>query len=87
MTSTLTCKRATQLISASLERKLPLRQRIRLWLHLFVCQACLHFQRQLMLLKRAIRLCLRQIEDKEPSAHLSAEARERIRRALDREGQ
>src|SRR5215217_7676746 len=53
---TLTCKRAAALLSASMERGLPLRQRLLLRLHLRSCAACMRFKVQLRLLRSALRL-------------------------------
>lgn len=81
---TLTCKRAAVLLSAALERGLPLRQRLLLRLHLRSCAACLRFKRQLIMLRRTIRLRARRVETQTVAngTALTPAARARLKRAL-----
>lgn len=60
---TLTCKRAAALLSASLERGLPLGERLLLRLHLRACAACARYKAQLKLLRRALRRRARSLEE------------------------
>jgi len=48
------CKEAARLLSQSMDAPLPFWQRVRLRLHLAVCDACGNFSRQLGLLRRAV---------------------------------
>lgn len=48
------CKHASRLLSQSMDTALPLGQRVRLRLHLLICDACSNFGRQLKLLRRAV---------------------------------
>ena len=48
------CKEAARLLSQSMDAPLPFWQRVRLRLHLAVCDACSNFSRQLGLLRRAV---------------------------------
>jgi len=50
----LTCKEASRLFSQGLDRKLGLWDRLRLRLHLVICDACSAFTRQMKFLRRAI---------------------------------
>lgn len=50
----LTCKEVSKLISDSLERKLPLRQRISVHLHLMMCNMCRSYRRQILALRQLI---------------------------------
>ena len=79
---TLTCKRAAALLSASLERALPLRERLRLRLHLRVCAACARLKTQLLLLRRALRLRAERLAEQPAVAALTPAAHARIARAL-----
>ena len=81
----LTCKEASHLLSEGQERPLGLRERIGLRLHLWMCISCRRFERQLGLLRRAMRVLRRRVEAESATAELPEAARERIRRAL-REG-
>jgi len=49
----ITCEEAARLISDSLDRKLPLRQRVALRMHLLMCKFCPTFRQQLILLRDA----------------------------------
>lgn len=73
----LSCKQASQLVSQSLERKLPLRERFALFLHLKVCDACTLFSRQIKLLRQAVQRIGRSVEQ-DTQIVLSDEARKRI---------
>ena len=79
---TLTCKHAAALLSASLERALPLRERLRLRLHLRACAACARLKTQLLLLRRALRRRADPLVDQTAAAALTPAARARIARAL-----
>jgi predicted anti-sigma-YlaC factor YlaD len=50
-----TCKEVHRLVSEELDRDLPLIDRLRVHLHLMVCDACKNFDGQMRLLRRAMR--------------------------------
>jgi hypothetical protein len=76
------CKKVTQMVSESLDRKLPLHQRMGIRVHLFMCKFCSRYRKQLLILREAMRLQEKYVEDTKPSPTLRPEARERIRRFL-----
>jgi hypothetical protein len=47
----LTCEKATRLISDGMEQPLGLGARVRLRMHLFICNGCTNFQRQARVLR------------------------------------
>ncbi|MFN8390825.1 MAG: zf-HC2 domain-containing protein [Bdellovibrionota bacterium] len=47
----ITCKRATELLSRSADEPLSLREQLMLKLHLFICECCEQFRKQLDLLR------------------------------------
>lgn len=49
----LSCREATRLLSDRLERPLSRRERLSLWLHIAMCNACRNFGRQAQFLRRA----------------------------------
>jgi predicted anti-sigma-YlaC factor YlaD len=51
----LSCKEVSAKVSESLDRKLPLRERLKVKLHLLMCQACQRMVRQMALLRAASR--------------------------------
>lgn len=70
----LTCKEISKLVSESLDRKLSLRQRMGVQLHLMMCSLCRTYRQQM----RALRNIVRHSEEF-PTEHLSDEARARIK--------
>ena len=50
----LSCKEATRLISEGLDRRLPVPERIKLRLHVGICDACTRFTSQVAFLRRAM---------------------------------
>ena len=80
----LRCREVSKLVSESMERELPLRQRLQVWMHLAMCRLCAGFARQLRFLRRAARENPERLATApaEPEPALSQEARERIKAAL-----
>jgi len=78
----LTCKDASRLISERQDRPLGFRERLSLRMHLWMCVSCRRFERQLALMRQALRLPPRRAVDDAQGADLTPEARERIRKAL-----
>jgi hypothetical protein len=72
----LSCRKMTRLVSDALDRRLSLRERLVLGIHLWGCRPCQRFRRALRWLHGALPTA--------PSgARLSPQARARIRQALD----
>jgi len=69
----ITCKHATELISKSMEEELSVRERFSLRLHLFICEFCEQFRKQIEVLRRAVKR-----EDSVCGEKLSEEAKHRI---------
>ena len=79
----MTCEGTAQLASESLDRSLTLYERVTLRLHLFRCDMCSRYVRQLKFLQRA---CAHADEEKLTDvAELTDEARKRIRTRLNQE--
>jgi hypothetical protein len=51
----LSCKEASQLMSAAMDRRLSLGERLALRLHLLICLGCRRFQSQMDFLREACR--------------------------------
>ncbi len=79
-----TCKEVTRMASDAMERKLPLRQRIDMRLHFFICNLCWRYFKQLQFMRETLQQRAAKIEDatSPPPTALSKEARERMKRAL-----
>ena len=80
----LRCREISKLVSESMERDLPLPQRLQVRMHLMMCRFCSGFARQVRLLRRAARENPERLgpAQSDPEATLSDEARERIKAAL-----
>jgi hypothetical protein len=72
----LTCRHASRLISDRLDRSLSWFEWLCLWIHLLGCEPCCRF-------RRAVRWLHRALASAPDDAELPADARERIRRALE----
>lgn len=79
-----TCKEVTRMASDRMERSLPLRRRIEYKLHLMICSLCMRYVQQLQMMHEIAHQHDAKIEmgAARPSAQLSNEARERMKRAM-----
>jgi len=50
----LSCNEVTHLVSEGLDRRLGLAERVRLRVHLAVCDGCSHFTKQMKFIRKAI---------------------------------
>ncbi len=55
LTHFLSCREATRLVSQMQDTPVPLLQRIKLRLHLAICDGCTRFDRQMRFLRAAMR--------------------------------
>ena len=76
------CKDIAKIISASLDRKLTLRERIILKLHLAACELCVRYLNQSQLLRSAAHSIDEDLESDLYAKRLSDDARERIKNIL-----
>jgi hypothetical protein len=79
-----TCQQTVEKISLSMDRKLSLRERIDLRLHIWICAWCQWYMEQLDTIRETARAKGAQSPDLDSTSTpaLSSEARERIRRKL-----
>ena len=75
------CKEATRLQSAALDRQLTLRQRLGLRIHLVLCKWCRRYGKQITFLRSATQRCA-QDDQHSPPQILPPETRARIKRKL-----
>jgi hypothetical protein len=80
------CKEVSRLVSDALDRDLPFRPRFFMRVHLLMCSLCSQFRRQVLFLRGAARAFGQDDKEGEVPAdvRLSAEARTRIKQALNR---
>jgi hypothetical protein len=50
-----TCQEAHRMVAESLDRDLPLVERLQLRLHLSICDNCTHFKKQMLVLRKVVR--------------------------------
>ncbi|MHC4910784.1 MAG: anti-sigma factor family protein [Planctomycetota bacterium] len=82
----MSCRKATQLISESMDRRLTRGEKVALCLHLACCGTCRRFRTQITMVRTLLRRCAGRLESPvEPADDayaLPEDARERIRQAL-----
>ena len=76
------CKEIVKIITASLDGKISLRDRIVMKIHLLSCNPCVNFLKQLKFLRRALLGSDEKLLPAESSAKLSDDARARFKNAL-----
>jgi len=83
------CKDVSRLVSESMDRDLPFRQRFSMRLHLLMCSLCSRFRRQILFLRDAARSFGGASEDDElfTKVRLSPQARARIKQAVWPDGE
>jgi|AP12_2_1047962.scaffolds.fasta_scaffold73682_2 predicted anti-sigma-YlaC factor YlaD len=84
----LSCKEVTARVSESLDRRLSLRERLKVKLHLLICLACQRMVRQMALLRAVSRryALLDEVAPDPSRETLSHEARQRILQELQAAG-
>ena len=76
------CKTITWTLGESLDRKLSLRERIQMRLHLFTCAACARYLKQIEFLREAVQAQNEKLIEEDSSVNLSFAAKERLKNAL-----
>jgi putative zinc finger protein len=76
------CKQIVQIISASFDRRLTLRERMILKLHLYACRPCVRYFEQSEFLSKATHQLDDKLKKEVFSGTLSDEARRRIKNTL-----
>jgi hypothetical protein len=80
-TITPSCKDMTDLLSQSMDRRLPLRDRLRIWFHLAICDRCARFAEQLAFIRNASRSIFKYAENIS-TARFPESAKERIKERI-----
>jgi hypothetical protein len=76
------CKEIVKIVSASLDRKLTLRERTVMRLHLVACKPCVRYMEQSQFLGSAASQLDENLKDELFTGRLSDEARDRIKNVL-----
>jgi len=79
------CRDAARLLSESMDRRLPLPERVGLRIHLVLCRLCRRYGRQLVFLRRLVDAfsTITETPTTPAASELSPEARGRIRERLE----
>ena len=78
----LTCKQASQFISASLDRPLTFRERLILRFHLFICKYCARFNQQMIMMRNIVNNMVIATEQNE-QIEIPKELKERIAKLVN----
>lgn len=76
------CKQTTGKISESMDRQLPLSQRMGIRFHLMMCKLCTRYQKQLLFIRETLRYDADSRGGSATSSRLSDEGRRRIKKNL-----
>lgn len=79
------CKDVSEMVSESMDRKLPLRKRLGIRMHISMCHLCRRYEKQLRLLREGTRRYANP-EENTAQKSLSPAARERLKQALQHRG-
>jgi hypothetical protein len=78
------CREVTRMVSESMDREMPLIQRMGIRFHLMMCRWCSRYRKQLLFIRTVLKLYLAREDQLELADGLPQEARERIKLALKR---
>ncbi len=76
------CEAVSRKVSESMDRRLPLTERMMIRFHMAMCRHCARFRSQVMKIREICRLAGQENEDLGDLPPLSSQARERIVQAL-----
>lgn len=76
------CRDVSLKVSESMDRTLPLSQRMMIRFHFMMCKYCARLEKQLLSIRQALRAEKTQQKGDSPAVTLSQDARERLRQLL-----
>ena len=79
------CKEVSKKVSQSMDASLPVHHRLMITIHLLMCKYCSRFKKQLLIIKKAVRIEKPVEDDPCQTASLSKATRERIKKAVKEE--
>lgn len=77
------CKEIVKIITASMDTRVSLREWVLMKIHLFSCDPCANFLKQIKLIGTVLRHGDEHIANARPHVHLSDDARARMKQALE----
>jgi hypothetical protein len=78
----LSCKETSALVSSAMDIKLPMMQRLGIWIHLIMCKYCRRYRKQLQIIRDVARRYEEILIGTTPHKRLSQEAVDRITETL-----
>jgi len=81
---TFRCKDVSDLISRSMDEKLPVKIRMGIKFHLMMCRLCSNYKNQLILIRRAISKLENPEESDDAITRLPDQARQKIKKHLNK---
>lgn len=79
----MSCSETSPLISERMDHRLPLSKKIRVTIHLAMCEVCRYYEKQLKILRGLAQNLAGEESAYLGEARLSAQAREKIQKNLD----
>jgi predicted anti-sigma-YlaC factor YlaD len=76
------CKDVSKKVSISMDRPLPLPERMMITAHLWMCKYCRRFRDQMLILRNALRLADLPGDDQDQRLTLPGEIKERIKQSM-----
>jgi hypothetical protein len=76
------CKNVSEKVSMAMDQILPLHERIMIFIHMWMCQYCRRFKKQMFLLRKAMQTMDLADQDARATSTLSPGASDRIRQKL-----
>jgi predicted anti-sigma-YlaC factor YlaD len=80
----LNCKQTSQLVSQSLDRRLTLKERFAVRIHLWICKYCKRFSQQLLAMRSGLQRMTKSMEE-DTQLLMPSESKARIAKALESE--
>jgi hypothetical protein len=84
MSAMLSCKEVSRIVSESMDRSVTMSESLEMKMHLFMCKFCSRFKRQLFSIRKTMRAHAALMEEVEDSVTLCAEAKERMKRLIEK---
>jgi len=81
----MSCADTSPLISERMDHSLPLMKRLRVGIHLAMCEVCRYYENQLKVLRKLAQHLGREENATPGEARLSPQARDKIQKRLDNE--
>lgn len=79
----MSCKKVSQLMSASLDRPLSFSERLGVFTHSLVCKGCTHYKKQMLFIRAASHRIAGQWDANNDGPHLSPDAILRIKNNIN----